>query len=57
MLLCDALGEKVQLCIDADTALTAIGAQLEAGDCWVFMSNGDMQGLQRRVVEALDLTV
>jgi len=45
-----ALGSKVRFCQDVAIALEALEDTLRAGDCCVFMSNGDMQGLQKQAV-------
>ncbi len=51
--LAEALGDKVQFCEHTIDAINAIESLLQSGDCLVFMSNGDMKGLQVQVLEAL----
>jgi len=49
--LADQLGDGVSFCSDKDAALAAIAAEISPDDCWVFMSNGDMAGLQQAALE------
>ncbi len=52
-LLSDTLGEKLEFCASVSQAVACVAAQLRADDCWVFMSNGDMQNLQQQALETL----
>ncbi len=49
----EALGEKVIFCETVSSALAVLQAELQPNDCWVFMSNGDMQGLQQQAMASL----
>lgn len=48
-----ALGDKVRYSQRADDAVALLDDLLQSGDCCVFMSNGDMQGLQKLAMQQL----
>ncbi|MGB0866611.1 MAG: UDP-N-acetylmuramate:L-alanyl-gamma-D-glutamyl-meso-diaminopimelate ligase [Granulosicoccaceae bacterium] len=49
----DGLGEKLLFCQDKPQALAALQQCVQSTDCVVFMSNGDMQGLQTEALQVL----
>lgn len=49
----EGLGDKIQFCADRAQALEALKNILQRGVCVVFMSNGDMQGLQAHALNFL----
>lgn len=49
----EGLGDEVQFCESKADTLDTLAKTLQSEDCVVFMSNGDMQGLQKEALAAL----